>query len=215
MSESVSQIAERLRPYWSAQYLSVADTSFSIAVGRFTLEGDLTDRFRLQADQSQQTQLMVKVSKVAHITSRSQYVIPRHCIALWLRHLVAQVVADGQQVESILIGEGASVRLAPISASDAQARLDELGALFDDALVRPLATALPLAWSFLDKPERFDLAQAYMKEEASLAYLARFYRSAEALLAAEFENVSTRHYQSFKTAMAEAQLQPLGQGGQS
>lgn len=212
LGEAVALMADKLFPYWSPQYLSVADTSFSLPLGRFILEGELSDRYRLSQDENKHTQLLVKVSKVAHITSRSQYVIPKHCITLWLRHLVAQVVATGeQQVESILVGEGASVHLAPIPKEQAQALLDELGALLDHALTQPLATALPLAWSWLDKPQTFDLSQAYSKDEMNLIYLARFYRSAEALIAADFAGVSERHYQSFKTAMQEARLMSFDQ----
>ncbi|MCC5879268.1 MAG: exodeoxyribonuclease V subunit gamma [Idiomarina sp.] len=213
LADSVATISDTIRPYWAGDYLNIADTSFNLPLGRFAIEGELTDLYRHRQQDTQLTQVLVKVSKVAHITSRSQYVLPKHCVSLWLRHLIAQLVfAGSHQVETLLVGEGASVRLAALSADDARGYLDELGRLMDHALSQPLATALPLAWAWLDKPKSFDLTQAYSKQAESLVYLSRFYPQAEALTMADFEGVSERHYQSFKAMMDKAQLTSYGSG---
>lgn len=206
LSERMLAMHRYLRTYWGADFLSFAEQSAEVCLGPFALRTELKDLYYHRDEPGTVTQLQVKVSKVAHITSRSQYVIIKHALESWLRHLVLSVHLPDKTVYTQLLGDGQRVTLPPLSLQQAQQRLTQLGEMLSFALCQPLPTALDLATEWFSKGDKFDLANAFAEVSEKLGYLTRFYPSSESLRSAGFAEVSESLYGLMMEDLSGAQL---------
>ena len=206
LGERLHGIHEQVRPFWHTNYLSLASKASTLAVGDVSVVCE-TDALLYQPDTPEQvTQLLVKVSKIAHITTRTQRPELRHLVEPWLRHLLAQAQYPHLAVTTEVIGDGQRARFAPLTAAEVEARLQRLGYSLTAALRQPLATALNLVEEQFKKGESFDLHACWDKESEKLQYLPRFYSTADALLEAGFIDVSRELYEFFANDVATATL---------
>lgn len=206
LGERMQGIHAQLLPFWNANYLALASKASTVALGDLVAFVE-TDALLYQPDNpAQVTQVLVKVSRIAHITSRTKRPEQRHLVEPWLRHVLAQAQYPQLTLTTELIGDGQRVRFAPLSATEVEARLTRLGSSLMAAMRQPLATALSLVEEQSNKGERFDLHACWDKNTDNLQYVPRFYSTANELLDGGFVEVSRELYEFFADDLANASL---------
>lgn len=206
LGERMQGIHTQLLDFWHTNYLGLASTAGKVELGALSVFVE-TDALLYQPENPNQvTQLLVKVSKIAHITSRTKRPEQRHLIEPWLRHVLAQAQCPRLAVTTEVIGDGQRVSFAPLTATEVEERLVRLGNCLMAAMRQPLATALNLAEEQSKKGENFDLHACWDKEADNLQYLPRFYSTANELLEGGFIEVSHELYEFFANDMAKVSL---------
>ncbi|RAJ96497.1 exodeoxyribonuclease V subunit gamma [Aliidiomarina maris] len=209
VSERIETMFSRLSPYWGNQYSPRQGILAQAQAADFEVQCELSHLFQPLSNDAETVQLVVKVSQVAHVTSRSQWVKPKHAIEAWLRHLLATVSLPRQQVTTQLIGDGQQVTFTAIAPEQAQGCLDNLGKWMAQALCSPLATAIEFAGAQHKQGDDFDVQSQFDTLIEQHPYLMRFYPHADALTEAGFAATTDALYQPFFAALAQAQIQRL------
>ncbi|MGX5914321.1 exodeoxyribonuclease V subunit gamma [Aliidiomarina sp. Khilg15.8] len=189
LRERVEGIFNPVREYLQGRVTRLDDVAFVKTWQGLTFEDYLTDLYR-DAEGSI-TQLCITVSKVAEVKPRGNKFSYRHLIDPWLRHLIATVQLPEQAVQTLIIGEGASVWLPAVDPDQAQQCLNTHADYMHLALRKPLPTALELSIDRLlkseDKRTPESLRNLYeggytAGKKAFLPYTARYFPSADSLL---------------------------------
>ena len=206
LGERLLGIHAQLLRFWQTNYLSLASSASTLALGALSVTYESETLLYRPETPGQVTQLLVKVSKIAHITTRTQRPEQRHLVEPWLRHLFAQAQHPHLAITTEVIGDGQRVRFAPLAAPDIEARLLQLGNALTAAMRQPLATALSLAEAQSKKGDDFDLHACWDKECEKLQYLSRFYPTADELLTGGFIEITHQLYEFFANDMAKVSL---------
>jgi exodeoxyribonuclease V gamma subunit len=215
ISARVATIFSPVQEYLQSGVVRLDDVPLKQSWQSVQVEDYLTELY--QDNEGQLTQLWVTVSRVAEIKPRTTKFSYRHLVDPWLRHLVATLQFPHHQLQTLVVGEGASLWLPPVLVEDAQALLDTHAGYMQLGLRQPLPTALELAMDRLqksaDKRTLDSMRTLYeggysLGKKAFLPYTARYFPTAESLLQdTDFDAISEALFSPMLQLLERSQVQ--------